>query len=73
MGDIHWELTLCLLIAWILLYVTIRKSVRWSGNFIFFLIVQKTFFAKRYSFKFIRESSLLDSYSSVSPVVSINC
>ena len=72
MGDIHWELTLCLLIAWILLYVTIRKSVRWSGNFIFF-IVQKTFFAKRYFFKFIRESSLLDSYSSVSPVVSINC
>ena len=31
MGEIHWELTVCLLIAWVLLYVTIRKSVRWSG------------------------------------------
>jgi hypothetical protein len=31
MGDIHWELTVCLLIAWVLLYATIRKSVRWSG------------------------------------------
>jgi len=32
MGDLHWELIVCLLIAWVLLYVTIRKSVRWSGT-----------------------------------------
>ncbi|XP_046646776.1 sodium- and chloride-dependent betaine transporter-like isoform X1 [Daphnia pulicaria] len=35
MGDIHWELTVCLLIAWVLLYATIRKSVRWSGKMVY--------------------------------------
>jgi len=31
MGDVQWELAICLFIAWVLLYVTVRKSVRWSG------------------------------------------
>lgn len=35
MGEVQLELAICLLIAWILLYVTIRKSVRWSGKAVY--------------------------------------
>ena len=31
-GDLNWEMGACLLVAWILLYFSIRKSVRWSGK-----------------------------------------
>jgi len=35
MGDVQWELAICLFIAWVLLYVTVRKSVRWSGKAVY--------------------------------------
>lgn len=41
MGDVHWELTICLLFAWILLYGTIRKSVRWSGSYLFIVLTNR--------------------------------
>ena len=31
-GDIRWELAACLFVAWLLIFITIRKSVRWSGK-----------------------------------------
>ena len=37
MGDVQWELAICLFIAWVMLYATVRKSVRWSGTVLFFL------------------------------------
>lgn len=35
MGDVNWELAVCLLIAWALIYCAIRKSVRWSGKAVY--------------------------------------
>lgn len=68
MGDVHWELIVCLLIAWVLLYGTIRKSVRWSGN----LQVDSTVPDLFYSTKLSRKSGLPDSHSAVRPLVSVN-
>jgi len=35
MGDVQWELAICLFIAWVMLYATVRKSVRWSGKAVY--------------------------------------
>lgn len=35
LGDLQWELAVCLIIAWALLFITLRKSVRWSGKYVF--------------------------------------
>lgn len=34
-GDVNWELAVCLLAAWVLIYIAIRKSVRWSGKAVY--------------------------------------
>ena len=38
LGYIQWELAVCLLIVWILLCTTLRKSVRWSGEIFYSLL-----------------------------------
>lgn len=34
-GDVNWELAVCLLAAWVLTYIAIRKSVRGSGKAVY--------------------------------------
>jgi hypothetical protein len=73
MGEIHWELTICLLIAWVLLYVTIRKSVRWSGTVL--KVARSLNFLNltaRINCIISRQSGLRDSYPSVLPVIGSN-
>ena len=35
-GDIHWDLTLCLLLSWIIVFLCLMKGVKSSGKVVYF-------------------------------------
>ena len=35
-GEVHWDLTLCLLLSWIIVFLCLMKGVKSSGKAVYF-------------------------------------